>query len=89
MHPGNIVSNQRCDGALQDQCMAMDHCCRMTHDVNASDLLALNIVLVAVWISVVSAQADIFAKNLTKIGKILKVFDELDEVKSRRVLCQS
>jgi hypothetical protein len=34
-------------------------------------------------ISVVSAQADIFAKNLTKIGKILRIFDELDKIKSR------
>jgi len=33
--------------------------------------------------SVVSAQADVFAKNLTKIGKILRIFDELDEIKSR------
>ena len=32
--------------------------------------------------SVVSAQADIFAKNLNKIGKILRIFDELDEIKS-------
>jgi|SRR5882762_9432139 len=39
--------------------------------------------------SVVSAQADVFAKNLTKIGKILRIFDELDEIKSRWVLCQS
>jgi len=39
--------------------------------------------------SVVSAQADIFAKSLTKIGKILRIFDELDEIKSRWILCQS
>ena len=39
--------------------------------------------------SVVSAQADVFAKNLTKIGKILEIFDELDGIKSRWVLCQS
>jgi hypothetical protein len=39
--------------------------------------------------SVVSAQANVFAKNLTKIGKILRIFDKLDEIKSRRVLCQS
>jgi hypothetical protein len=40
-------------------------------------------------VSVVSAQADVFAKNLTKIGKILRIFDERDEIKSRWVLCQS
>jgi len=39
--------------------------------------------------SVVSAQADIFAKNLIKIGKIQRIFDELDEIKSQWVLCQS
>ena len=39
--------------------------------------------------SVVSAQADIFAKNLTKIGKILRKFNKLDKIKSLSVLCQS
>jgi hypothetical protein len=40
-------------------------------------------------LSVVSAQADVFAKKLSKIGKILRIFDKLDEIKSRWVLCQS
>jgi len=58
-------------------------------------LRPLSLMLTASWYmgedgaSVVSAQADVFAKNLTKIGKILRIFDELDEVKSRWVLCQS
>jgi hypothetical protein len=39
--------------------------------------------------SVVSAQADVFTKILSKIGKILRIFDKLDEIKSRWVLCQS
>jgi hypothetical protein len=38
--------------------------------------------------SVVSAQADVFAKKLSKMGKILRIFDKLDEIKSRWVLCQ-
>jgi len=46
-------------------------------------------MLIYLVLSVVSAQADIFAKNLTKIGKILRIFDELDEIKSRWVLYQS
>ena len=39
--------------------------------------------------SVISAQADVLAKNLTKIGKILQIFDKLDEIKIWWVLCQS
>jgi hypothetical protein len=38
--------------------------------------------------SVVSAQANVFAKKLSKIGEILRIFDKLDEIKSRWVLCQ-
>src|SRR5882762_164180 len=38
-------------------------------------------------ISVVSAQAGVFAKNLTKIGQILRIFDELNKIKIRWVLC--
>lgn len=48
MHPGNVASHQRYDGALQDRYTAMDHCHRMRHDVNVS-LLVLHVVLVAVW----------------------------------------
>jgi hypothetical protein len=40
-------------------------------------------------LSVASAQADVFARKLGKIGKILRIFDNLDEIKSRWVLCQS
>jgi hypothetical protein len=39
--------------------------------------------------SVASAQADVFARKLSKIGIILRIFDNLDEIKSRWVLCQS
>jgi hypothetical protein len=39
--------------------------------------------------SVASAQADVFATKLSKIGKILRIFDNLDEIKSRWVLCQN
>ena len=53
MHPGNIVLNQNCDGAFEDQYTAMDRCRRMTRDVNAQPLLALHVVLVAVWSHVV------------------------------------
>jgi hypothetical protein len=38
--------------------------------------------------SVASAQADVFARKLSKIGRILRIFDNLDEIKSRWVLCQ-
>ena len=37
------------------------------------------------FISVVSAQANVFGKRLSKIGEI---FDKLDEIKSQWVLCQ-
>ena len=47
MCPGNVVLNQKCDGALQDLCMAVDHCQKMRHDVNVS-LLALHVVLVSI-----------------------------------------
>jgi hypothetical protein len=39
--------------------------------------------------SVASAQADVFATKLSKIGKILRIFDNLDKIKSRWVLCQN
>ena len=36
----------------------------------------------AIVISVVSAQANVFAQKLNRIGKILRIFDKLDEIKS-------
>jgi hypothetical protein len=52
MHLGNVASNQTYGDALQDQYKAMDRCRKMTHGVNAC-LLALHVVLVAVWSHVV------------------------------------
>jgi len=40
-------------------------------------------------ISVAMVITDVFAKILGKIGKILKLFNKLDEIKNRGVLCQS
>ena len=42
---------------------------------------ALELAIVMLY-SVVSAQADVFAKRLSKIGRILRIFDKLDESKA-------
>jgi rRNA processing protein Gar1 len=53
-------------------------------DVSFSD-----IVIQRVLFSVAPAQADIFAKNGNKIGKIIRIFGEVDLAKNWGVICQT
>jgi hypothetical protein len=51
--------------------------------VDKDSSIIANIALFAcTMVSVVSIQADVFAKKLGKIGKISRLFDELNEIKS-------